>query len=420
MKKYLPRVVDSEIDDYLSVFGAILVQGPKWCGKSRTSFEHSNSKYLIADPNGNFQNKLLAEEDPTLILQGENPRVIDEWQDVPSIWDAIKFDVDQQYEKGLYILTGSSVPPNFSTFHSGNNRIGKINMYPMSLYESGESTGQIPFKDLFTDKKIGAQNHLTLKQIIALCVRGGWPENIEIDENKQRILPKSYIKYFVEDDISKYDGKKRSNIIALNILKSISRNTHTLVTKKTLINDVNISEPTFDDYFEVFNNLFVVDCIPAWSPNIRSKLRLRTSPKVRLVDPSLAIACLGLSADQLLNDLNTFGFMFENLCARDIKIYAENIGAKVFHYRENLNSNGTENEIDLIVELENGDWGGFEIKLGANQIESAEKNLLKISKKLVEKGANEPKCLCIISGLSNYGYTMPSGVKVVPIGCLGI
>jgi predicted AAA+ superfamily ATPase len=275
------------------------------------------------------------------------------------------------------------------------------------------------FRDLFSSKKLSSENPIDLTRIAELTVRGGWPGNLSVAKSKQAILPLSYINSIADDDISRYDGVERSPTITSDIIKAIARNNQTLVTNRTLIKDAsNISEPTFTSYFDVLQKLFVVDNIPAWAPNLRSPLRLRTSPKVRLVDPSLAVAALGMTADKLIGDLETFGFMFESLCTRDIKAFAENMDAKLFHYRENAAPGKKEYEIDLIVELADGEWGGIEIKLGASQIEEAEQNLLGISERLQRNGARPPKCLAVISGLSSYAYTTKNGVKVVPIGCL--
>ena len=418
MREYLPRIVDKKVIRYLNIFGAILVQGPKWCGKSTTCAKHSQSQFYIADPEGNFQNRTLAETNPKIVLEGNTPRLIDEWQDAPMIWDAVKFSVDKLGTNGNYILTGSSTPPKHSTFHSGVGRIGKIQMRPMTLSESCNSTNEVSFAGLFEKEEIHGVNKLGLKEIADLCVRGGWPGNLQTKQDDQIIIPKQYIDSLAGDDMTKYDGITRNSITAKKLLASVARNNQTLVTKRTLMADTGVSEPTFDNYFNVLTNLFVFENIPAWSPNIRSGVRLRSAEKTRFVDPSLAIAALNLTPGSMINDIKTFGFMFENLCSRDILTYAEIMGAQVYHYHEASRENSSQCEIDLIVELADGEWGGFEIKLGANQIDEAEKNLLKISKKLQDNGAKPPKCLAVISGLSHYAYETPNGVKIVPIGCL--
>ncbi|MDO4301092.1 MAG: DUF4143 domain-containing protein [Clostridia bacterium] len=419
-KEYKARIIDEKIEEYLSVFGAVCVEGPKWCGKTWTSSYHSKSQIFIGDPSGNFQNRQLAQMSPSLVLEGETPRLIDEWQEVPPIWDAVRHKVDQSGNKGQFILTGSATPNHKGVLHSGAGRIARLRMRPMSLYESGESTGQISLKELCMGEiKPMITGDVDLKNIIHYIVRGGWPGNINVDGKKASLLADEYLTAVIDDDVYRIDGIKRDTSKMKLLLKSLARNESTTVTNKTLKNDVkaiddeDIDVETIAAYLDIFKRLFITDNQPPFAPAIRSSVRIKQAEKRHFADPSLAAVLLKATPDRLLNDLETLGFLFEALCERDLKIYAEAFGANLYHYQDYSN-----NEIDAVVELDDGTWCAFEIKLGANQIDSAAESLIKISNEIKNKGGNPPAVLCVLCGLSNAAYQRADGVFVVPLTAL--
>jgi predicted AAA+ superfamily ATPase len=420
-KDYIPRIYDTRLIALLSLFGGVLVEGPKWCGKTWTSRNVCKGELSIADPKDNYITRELVRADVSAALAGEYPRLIDEWQEVPEIWDAVRFEIDRSGRQGMFVLTGSSNPPKEKTIHSGTGRIARLRMSPMTLFESGASRGEIPFGSLTGDLPLQrAKNPLSLRNIAELCVRGGWPANIGIPDELSHELPLQYIQSLVNEDISRYDNIERDPYKMDLLLRSIARNNQTLVTKKTLLTDIGqMSEPTLNSYLNILKNLFILHSIPAWSPNIRSRSRMRKNEKVRFVDPSLAVASLRLSPAKLINDIKTLGFMFENLVTRDILAYAEITNSKVFHYREAANQGRKELEVDVVIELSDDEYCLAEIKLGARQIGEAETSLLRVSEKLVKGGAKAPKSMIIVCGTVPYAYTTERGVKVIPAGCMG-
>lgn len=416
---YKERLIDKKIDEYMKGFGAVCVEGPKWCGKTWTSLNHANSVCYIASPANNFQNRTMAELSPDLVLKGEVPRLIDEWQEVPAIWDAVRFEVDKDKSKGKIVLTGSSTPKRKGILHSGAGRIGRIRMNTMSLFESGDSSGAVSLKEMFEkDLQPVVTGEVKLEQLIYYVVRGGWPGNMEVDIETAKNLPTEYLKAVIEDDMYNTDGIKRDSRKVKSLLHSLGRNESTIVSNNTLRKDmmtydeVGIDSNTIAEYLDVFERLFLLDDQPAYAANLRSSRRVLKSPKRHFCDVSLAVAALEATPEMLLNDLHTFGFLFEALCEHDLKIYAENNGGKLFHYRDEKN-----NEIDAVVEMPDGKWGAFEIKLGANQIENAAKELLKM-KEIMEKEGTAPSLLCVICGMTNIAYTREDGVRVVPITAL--
>lgn len=416
---YKERLIDKKIDEYMKGFGAVCVEGPKWCGKTWTSLNHANSVCYIASPANNFQNRTMAELSPDLVLKGEVPRLIDEWQEVPAIWDAVRFEVDKDKSKGKIVLTGSSTPKRKGILHSGAGRIGRIRMNTMSLFESGDSSGDVSIKEMFEkDLQPVVTGEVKLEQLIYYVVRGGWPGNMEVDIETAKNLPTEYLKAVIEDDMYNTDGIKRDSRKVKSLLHSLGRNESTIVSNNTLRKDmmtydeVGIDSNTIAEYLDVFERLFLLDDQPAYAANLRSSRRVLKSPKRHFCDVSLAVAALEATPEMLLNDLHTFGFLFEALCEHDLKIYAENNGGKLFHYRDEKN-----NEIDAVVEMPDGKWGAFEIKLGANQIENAAKELLKM-KEIMEKEGTAPSLLCVICGMTNIAYTREDGVRVVPITAL--
>lgn len=418
--EYKPRIIDATIRKYLSVFGAVCVEGPKWCGKSWTSSYHSNSEFLVGDPSGNFQNRRLAELDPVMILEGDTPRLIDEWQEVPAIWDAVRYTVDKSGKKGQFILTGSSTPKRKGILHSGAGRIATIKMKTMSLYESGESSGVVSLEDLCNGiLKTIMIGEVNLLDIANYVVRGGWPGNITNYIATNNLLSQSYLEAIIRDDSYRLDDKRYDTNKMKLLLRSLARNISTTATNNKLINDIkaiddaDVDRDTVALYLDVFERLFLLDNQPPFSPNIRSSIRIKQAEKRHFCDPSLACALLKMTPEMLMGDLQTFGFLFESLCVRDLKIYAESFGAKVYHYQDYKNQ-----EIDAVIELSDGSWCAFEIKLGANQIDKAAQNLIKIKEKIKSEGGNAPSVLCVLCGLSNAAYAREDGVFVVPITAL--
>lgn len=421
MENYKARIIDKKIDKYLSVFGAICIEGPKWCGKTWISSYHSNSEIYIGDPSGNFQNRQLAQMSPSLVLDGETPRLIDEWQEVPPLWDAVRYKVDQTPKKGQFILTGSATPNHKGILHSGAGRIARIRMRTMSLYESGDSSGDVSLEDLcngkLTPKMTG---EVDLKNIIEFIIRGGWPASLGLPIESAALLPKEYLESVLNDDIYRVDGVKRNTHKMRLLLRSLARNESTTISNKTLKNDIkeiddeDIDTATIADYLNILDRLFITDNQKPFSTKIRSSVRIKQSEKRHFCDPSLACALLNITPHMLLNDLETLGFLFESLCERDLKIYAESIDAHVYHYQDYKNR-----EIDTIIELNDGRWCAIEIKLGANQIESAAENLKKIYEEM-EKDPKSilPSAMIIVCGLSNAAYQREDGIYVVPLTAL--
>ena len=417
---YRPRLIDNIIDSYLEAFGAVCVEGPKWCGKTWTSSYHCKSEIMLGNPDGNFQNRQLAQMSPSLVLEGETPRLIDEWQEVPQLWDAVRYKVDQSGNKGKFILTGSATPNHKGILHSGAGRIAKLRMRPMSLFESGNSSGDISLKDICEGRiepKISGE--VDLRKFIDFIIRGGWPANQETTLKQAAYLPIQYIRAVLDDDVYRIDNVKRDKHKMELLLRSLARNEATTVTNKKLKNDIkeidneDIDVETVAAYLDVFQRLFLTDNQKPFEAKLRSSIRIKQAEKRHLSDPSLAAALLNATPEMLLNDLNTLGFLFEALCERDLKIYAESFDADLYHYQDYNN-----NEMDAVIEMPNGEWCGFEIKLGANQIEAAAENLIRIRNDIKNNGGKEPSSLCVICGLSNAAYQRPDGVFVVPITAL--
>ena len=417
---YRPRLIDNIIDSYLEAFGAVCVEGPKWCGKTWTSSYHCKSEIMLGNPDGNFQNRQLAQMSPSLVLEGETPRLIDEWQEVPQLWDAVRYKVDQSGNKGQFILTGSATPNHKGILHSGAGRIAKLRMRPMSLFESGNSSGDISLKDICEGRiepKISGE--VDLRKLIDFIIRGGWPANQETTLKKAAYLPIQYIRAVLDDDVYRIDNVKRDKHKMELLLRSLARNEATTVTNKKLKNDIkeiddeDIDVETVSAYLDVFQRLFLTDNQKPFEAKLRSSIRIKQAEKRHLSDPSLAAALLNATPEMLLNDLNTLGFLFEALCERDLKIYAESFDAELYHYQDYNN-----NEMDAVIAMPDGKWCGFEIKLGANQIDMAAENLIKIKNEIKASGGIAPDSLCVICGLSNAAYQRPDGVFVVPITAL--
>ena len=419
---YKKRIIDSKIEEYLKICGALCIEGPKWCGKSSTSSYHCKSEFLVGDPNNNFSNRVLAEINPVLILQGEKPRMIDEWQEVPSIWDATRAKVDLNAEKGLFILTGSSTPKRKGIMHSGIGRIVSLRMNTMSLYESGDSDGVISLEDVCNGKFVDVLvNTPDLEKLAYFIIRGGWPNNLKTNPKNCNIMPKAYMEGVIKEDLNKLDNENieyDTHKVKL-LLKSLARNETTTASDSKLLSDIisndkeSMSRNTVEKYLQTLDRLFLFNNQPPFSVNTRSSLRVKQMEKRHFSDPAMAAALLNLNPKKLLNDLNTFGFLFEALVERDLSIYADSFGGKLYHYQDYNNQ-----EIDAVIELDDGEWCAFEIKLGTNKIDEAAENLINISDNIVKSGGKAPKIKCVICGTINAAYLRHDGVYVLPITSL--
>lgn len=419
--EYRPRIIDSILERYLSVFGAVYIEGAKDIGKTWTGEHHSKSTYFVADPQGNYRNREYARMDPSLILSGERPRLFDEWQDVPAIWDAVRFEVDKTSSRGQFILTGSATPNWKKISHSGAGRIATLRMRPMSLYEMGYSSGAVSLEKLCKgEMQNQVLEQVKLERLSDYILRGGWPGNMDKSIEDAMLLPRDYVKTVLNKDIFSVDDVHRDKNLMELLMKSLARNESSTATLKTFQNDIKISgdrdvtTDTVSSYLDVLNKLLLVDNQLPFSSRLRSSVRVRQQVKRHFVDPSLSAALLNATPESLIQDLETFGLLFEALCVRDLRIYAEAFGAQLYHYLDYRNR-----EMDAVVSLPNGEWCGFEIKLGTNRIDEGAENLLKI-KKEVEKESNDkgPKILCVICGLEGAAYRRPDGVYVVPITAL--
>ena len=422
MKEYKKRIADELLEKKLKGKGAVLIQGPKWCGKTTTAEQISGSVLYMANPEYKEQNISLVDLNPGLLLTGATPRLIDEWQIAPKLWDAVRFEVDHRGEEGQFYLTGSAVPANMDdVVHTGTGRFSWLTMRPMTLYESGESNGTISLSELFNSvSKLSGINELTLEDIAYLCCRGGWPRSVFMDKDIALEQAYDYYNAVVNSDISRVDNINRNPERAKNLMRSYARNIGSQASNETLKSDM-ISNDSFSldtdtvlSYVNALKKIFVVEESPAWNPNLRSKTAIRTSDTRYFVDPSIAVAALGIGPNDLINDLNTFGLIFETLCIRDLRVYAESINGSVYHYRD-----ASELECDAVVHLRNGSYGLIEIKLGGDrQINEAAENLLKMKNKIDTEKMNNPSFLMVLTAVGKYAYQRDDEVYVVPIGCL--
>ena len=416
--KYLPRIVDKEIDELMEIMGAILIEGCKWCGKSTTGLYHAKSVIEFQNPDRKQEYDNIRNTKPSLFLNGEKPRMFDEWQMYPVVWDSVRTDVDHTGLKGQYILTGSAKPSEGETMHTGTGRISRVLMRPMSLFESSESTGEVSFSDILAGKDISGVSKLSLEDIASIIVRGGWPASISVKSDAKYRIAKEYVKSLIHEEVRSVDGVERNTEKMQNVLRSLARNISTQVSNSTIEADIrktsddDISRPTLTDYLNTLEKLFVIEDVKATNLNLRSRYALRTKPKKFFVDPSIATAILDLKPMDLINDLNTFGFMFESLCIRDLKIYTESLGGDVTFYRDERGF-----EVDAILRMPSGKWGAIEIKLGAGYIDEAANNLLKFKEHVDIKKCGEPSFLLVLTG-TNYSYKRDDGVYVVSIGTL--
>lgn len=422
MKDYRKRIADELLERKLKGKGAVLIQGPKWCGKTTTAEQISSSILYMANPEDKEQNISLVDLNPSLLLTGATPRLIDEWQIAPKLWDAVRFEVDHRGEEGQFILTGSSVPANMEDVtHTGTGRFAWLTMRPMTLYESGESNGTISLSELFNNAtNLSGINKLTLEDIAFLCCRGGWPRSIFMDKDIALEQAYDYYNAVINSDISRVDNINRNPERAKNLMRSYARNIGSQASNETLKNDMinndsfSLDTDTVLSYVNALKKIFVVEESPAWNPNLRSKTAIRTSETRYFVDPSIAVAALGIGPNDLINDLNTFGLIFETLCIRDLRVYAESINGSVYHYRD-----ASELECDAVVHLRNGSYGLIEIKLGGDKlIKEGAENLIKMKNKIDTEKMSNPSFLMVLTAIGKYAYQREDGVYVIPVGCL--
>ncbi|MCL1810765.1 MAG: DUF4143 domain-containing protein [Methanomassiliicoccaceae archaeon] len=416
-RKYLDRIVDRELDRALESSGAVLIKGPKWCGKTRTAEERAASKILMQDPNNTEHYKMIADSAPSLLLEGDVPRLIDEWQIAPVLWNGVRFEVDQRGENGQFILTGSVTPKNDPTLHTGTGRITRLFMRTMTLFESLESSGEVSLRTLFNgEADIKGRSPLTIDGLAFALARGGWPRSVGEKESIALRRAYDYVDSLAETEISSSDGVERNPARIRNLMRSLARNVSTAAKLTTIREDMEgddiISDKTVTSYINALRRMSVVEDLPAWCPAVRSKTAIRTSPKRHFVDPSIAVAVLRMSPEGLLKDFKTFGLLFESLCVRDLRVYAQAMDGEVFHYRDRSGL-----EADAIVHLKDGRWGAVEIKTGAKETEKAAENLIKLKDRIDTERMTPPSFLMVLTA-SEYAYRRRDGVYVVPIGCL--
>ena len=424
---YLKRVIDDQLQDYLDAFGAVNIEGPKWCGKTTTAKQKAASIIELQDTDKREEYLATAFTKASLLLEGETPRLIDEWQDAPTLWDAVRVACDRRQKPSQFILTGSTSADTSKTAHTGTGRIADLTMFPMSLYETAESTGEISLEALFDKPSmdISAHSKMSVEDLIFAACRGGWPAALKPKTERGKLLiAKNYVKTVCDKDISKAAKEKLDPKIARAILRSYARNISTLADKTTILADVaanndSLARSTFDKYVAALEKLFVIQDITAWNPSIRSKTAIRSGEKRSFCDPSIAVAALGLGPGQLKTQLKTFGFIFETLCVRDLKVYSAQLGGEISHYRDRYGL-----EADVVLHLEGGRYALIECKLGSNEIEEGASHLKELAdlirkhnKEEKQVPLREPDLLMVITG-GEYAYTRPDGVMVIPIACL--
>ena len=421
MKEYLPRIADKLLEERLDAKGAILIEGPKWCGKTTTAKQKAKSFISMDLPDMTKQYQQMVELSPSTLLEGETPRLIDEWQIAPNIWNAVRYEVDNRDEFGQFILTGSAVPNEFDdSMHTGIGRISRLLMRPMSLYESKDSSGEVSLRDLFEDKNISAINETSLEKIAFLICRGGWPKAIGLDEKPSLFQAIDYYKSVVSTDISRVDSVKRDKEKAKRLLKSYARHVGSQSSLETIRQDMLVNqEDTFDQvtlysYLDALRKMFVIEDSPAWNPNLRSKASIRTTDTRYFSDPSIATAALGIGPKDLLCDLKTMGFLFENLCVRDLKIYTDYLDGTVYHYRDRYGL-----ECDAVIYLRNGAYGLVEIKLGGDKlIEEGAETLKDLASKIDTNNMPKPSFMMILCAKASFAYKREDSVYVIPITAL--
>ena len=422
MKEYRARIVDDMLKDKLESKGAVIIEGPKWCGKTTTAMQVAGSILRMDEPSKRETNIQMSEIDPGRLLKGKPPRLIDEWQIAPKLWDAARYEVDTRGEEGQFILTGSAVPiESREITHSGTGRFTWLMMRPMSLFESGDSTGEVSLNQLFENPSvIDGMNNLSIENLAFLICRGGWPHAVGMKEKPALRQADDYYEAVIKSDINRADGVSKNPERVKRLMRSFARNQGTQISNTMLRDDIisndteSLNEDTIASYINALKNIFVVEDMPAWNPNLRSKTSIRTSDTRYYVDPSIAVAALGIGPKDLTNDLNTMGLLFETLCVRDLRVYAESIGGNVLHYRDKSGL-----ECDTVIHLKNGRYGLVEIKLGGQKfIEDAAENLKSLSNKIDTSKMPAPSFLMIVIGIGEFAYKREDGIFIVPIGCL--
>lgn len=427
MQRYLPRICDDELALKLEAFGAVHIVGPKWCGKTTTAKQFAKSYIEMQDPDKRDMYLETAKIKPSNLLVGENPRLIDEWQIAPNLWDAVRVSVDRRGEDGLYILTGSNSIDKTGIMHTGTGRIDTLVMYPMSLFESGESSGTVSLSRLFQTGALPEEacvSELSIDDLIFAACRGGWPSSLQKRSKKAQLLvSQRYFEGLCREDISNLDGVRRDETATRLLLRSYARNISTLASNRAVIRDINanykMSETVFYEYVKALKKLFVIQDVEAWCPAIRSKSAMQASDKKEFVDPSLVVAALGVDPDDFNLDLKTFGFIFETLCIRDLKIYSSALGGRLSYYRDRYGL-----EADAVLHLRDGRYALIEFKLGSADIDEGAKHLLEIERLIALYNEKEtqvrlraPDLKLVITG-TQYGYQRPDGVFVIPVGVL--
>jgi predicted AAA+ superfamily ATPase len=417
-RKYLKRIADNVLDAHLEASGAVLIEGPKWCGKTWTANEKAKSTLFMQDPDRRDAYLKTADTKPSVLLRGKTPRLLDEWQEAPVLWDAVRYAIDQRGDVGQFILTGSAVPNDNAVQHTGTGRISRMLMRTMTLYESGESNGEVSLKDIFDgNSECDGVSTLSIEQLASTLTRGGWPASIGDKESVALRRVSDYVEAVINTDISRVDGVEKSPARVRALMRSLARNISTMANMSTIRNDIagdeeSISDKTISSYLNALRRIYVVEDLPAWSPALRSKTTIRTSPKRHFIDPSIATTVLRATPNSLLDDFNTFGLLFESLCIRDLRVYSQAIDGEVFHYRDKSGL-----EADAIVHLKDGRWGAIEVKMGTMETEMAAKNLLALREKVNTDKMREPSFLMVLTG-TELAYRRDDGVYIVPIGCL--
>ena len=421
MKKYRARIADDNLKRKLEGKGAVLIEGPKWCGKTTTAEQLAASVLYMDDPERKQQNITMSEINPKRLLQGETPRLIDEWQLAPKLWDAIRFEVDHRGELGQFVLTGSAVPPDTKEItHSGTGRFTWLTMRPMSIYESGDSSGDVSLKDLFDGVPVDGCSNLSFERLVFLVCRGGWPQAVDMRDEIALDQATDYLDAVIHSDINRVDNVQKNAEQVRRFMRSYARNQGSQTPNTVLAQDVaandgaKIGDDTIGQYTSALRKIFVIEDMPAWNPNLRSKTAIRSSDTRYFVDPSIAVAALGIGPNDLINDLNTFGFLFETLCVRDLRVYADALNGSVYHYRDKDGQ-----ECDAVIHLRNGKYGLIEIKLGGDKLINEGVKSLKAMEAKIDTGRmNNPSFLMVLTGTGDYAYRRPDGVYVVPIGAL--
>ena len=418
MDGYKPRLADDELKRKLGAIGAVLITGPKWCGKTTTAGQLAKSAIYLHDANMRETYQRTLKVMPSLLLEGENPRLIDEWQTAPILWDAVRYSLDRSQKTGQFILTGSTTVDESKILHSGAGRIGRMRMHTMSLYESGDSTGGVSLQSMFDGSEVSGISPLSIEDTAALIVRGGWPGSVGKSLSDAQELIESYCETILHTEVKNVDGVDRDSDKMRQVLRSLSRNISTQAPDTTIAEDIaakdrtSVHVNTLKAYGKALREIYVVEDLPAWTPKLRSRTSVRTTDTRHLTDPAIAAYFLGATPRGLLADIKTFGLLFESMVVRDLRVYAQSIGGNVYHYRD---SDGT--EADAVIQLRDGRWGAAEVKLGSGMIDEAAENLLKIKRKIESATLGEPAFLAVITG-AGYAYTREDGVHVVPAGCL--